>query len=255
VLVKTLDERVAIVTGAATGIGRGIARVLALEGAKIVIADLNAAGARETAAALREAGADAIDVEVDVADRASVEAMAATVVDSYGRIDIVAANAGIYQWDAIAEITDEVWDRINDVNVKGALHCIQAVLPGMRERHYGRIVLTSSITGTLVAAPRLAHYAASKAGQLGLMRAAAFETLKDGITVNAVQPGNVRTAGIEEMDPELLAQVERSIPLGRLAEPEEIGWAVRFFASEEAAYITGQTLVVDGGQVLPEVGS
>jgi 3-oxoacyl-[acyl-carrier protein] reductase len=252
---KSLDGRVAIITGSATGVGRGIARVLATEGAPVVIADIDAQGAQQTAAALREAGADAIDVEVDVADRASVDAMVAAVLDRYGRVDIVAANAGVYQWDAIAEISDEVWDRINGINVKGALHCIQAVLPGMRERGYGRIVLTSSITGTLVAAPGVAHYSASKAGQLGLMRAAAFETLTDGITVNAVQPGNVRTAGLEEMDPELLAQVERSIPLGRLAEPEEIGWAVRFFASEEAAYITGQTLVVDGGQVLPEVRS
>jgi 3-oxoacyl-[acyl-carrier protein] reductase len=250
---KRLDDRVAIVTGAATGIGRGIAAVLAAEGANVVIADVNAEGARETAAALRETGADAMDVAVDVADRASVDTMAAAVLERHDRVDILAANAGVYQWDEIVEITDEIWDRINDINVKGALHCIQAVLPGMRDRGYGRIVLTSSITGAIVAAPGLAHYAASKAAQLGLMRAAAFETLGEGITVNAVQPGNVRTAGMESMDPELLAQVERAIPVGRLAEPEEIGWAVRFFASEEAAYITGQTLVIDGGQVLPEV--
>jgi 3-oxoacyl-[acyl-carrier protein] reductase len=250
---KGLDDRVAVVTGAATGIGRGIATVLAGEGAKVAVADLNASGAEHTAAVLRETGAQAIDVVVDVADRGSVDEMTATVIDRYGRIDILAANAGVYRWDAIVEISDEIWDRINNINLKGALYCIQAVLPGMRERGYGRIVLTSSITGAIVAAPGLAHYATTKAGQLGLMRAAAFETVKQGITVNAVQPGNVRTAGLENMDPALLAEVEQAIPIGRLAEPEEIGWAVRFLASEEAGYITGQTLVIDGGQILPEV--
>jgi 3-oxoacyl-[acyl-carrier protein] reductase len=250
---KRLDDRVAVVTGAATGIGRGIAAVLAAEGAKVAVADLDDAGAAQTAASLRETGTQAIDVVVDVASRASVDEMAAAVIDRFGRIDILAANAGVYQWDEIVAISDEIWDRINSINLKGALYCIQAVLPGMRERGYGRIVLTSSITGAIVAAPGLAHYAATKAGQLGLMRAAAFETVNQGITVNAVQPGNVRTAGMESMEPALLAQVEKAIPIGRLAEPEEVGWAVRFLASEEAAYITGQTLVIDGGQVLPEV--
>jgi 3-oxoacyl-[acyl-carrier protein] reductase len=249
---KRLDERVAVVTGGATGIGRGIAQVLAAEGARVAIADVDGEGAEATAAELARGGADVFAVSADVTDRAAVEGMAAAVLERFGRIDILAANAGVYRPDAIGEITDEVWDWIVDTNVKGALHSIQAVLPAMRRQRYGRIVLTSSITGALVVAPGFAHYAASKAAMIGLMRGAALETAAEGITVNAVQPGNVRTAGLAGLDPELLSAVERSIPLGRLAEPEEVGWAVRFLASEEAAYVTGQTLVIDGGQVLPE---
>ena len=122
----------------------------------------------------------------------------------------------------------------------------------MHRQRYGRIVLTSSITGPLVGAPKLAHYAASKAALLGLMRSAALEVVADGITVNAVQPGNVRTPGIESFGAEFMRDMVASIPMKRLAEPAEVGWAVRFLASEEAGYITGQTIVIDGGQVLPE---
>ena len=249
---KGLDERVAVVTGAARGVGRGIAEVLGREGARVVIADLDRAAGAEAAAALRSAGVEAVAVEVDVADRASVEAMAAAALDRFGRIDILAANAGIYPPAALLEMTDEEWDRVMDVNVKGALHALQACAPAMRRRRYGRIVLTSSITGPLVAVPGLAHYAASKAALLGMMRASALELVEDGITVNAVQPGNVRTPGFERLDEAHRREMVESIPVKRLAEPEEVGWAVRFLASEEAGYITGQTLVVDGGQTLPE---
>ena len=249
---KGLDERVAVVTGAARGVGRGIAEVLGREGAGVVIADLDRAALAEAAAALRSAGVEAVAVEVDVADRESVESMAAAALERFGRIDILAANAGIYPPAALLEMTDEEWDRVMDVNVKGALHALQACAPAMRRRRYGRIVLTSSITGPLVAVPGLAHYAASKAALLGMMRASALELVGDGITVNAVQPGNVRTPGFERLDEAHRREMVESIPVKRLAEPEEVGWAVRFLASEEAGYITGQTLVVDGGQTLPE---
>lgn len=250
---KDLRGRVAIVTGGAAGVGRGIANVLAAEGAQVVVADVNGAAAEEAAAALRGGSHDALAVEVDVVERAAVESMAAAALDRFGRIDILAANAGVYRWDDLADLADETWDRIMNINVKGALHSLQACLPAMKREHYGRIVFTSSITGPVVATARQAHYAASKSALLGLMRSAALELVGEGITVNAVQPGNVRTPGLTEAGEELRAKLVASVPLGRLAEPEEIGWAVRFFASEEAAYITGQTLVVDGGQVLPEI--
>jgi 3-oxoacyl-[acyl-carrier protein] reductase len=250
---KRLDERVAVVTGAANGVGLGIARVLAAEGASVVVADVDGNAAEVAAEELRGAGGRASAVAVDVADRGAVDAMAARAIEQHGRIDILAANAGIYPNVLLAELTDDDWDRVMDINVKGAVHSIQACMPPMRERGYGRIVLTSSITGTAVAVPGLAHYAASKAALLGLMRVAALELAGDGITVNAVLPGNVDTPGFAEVPEDVVAAVFRAIPLNRLAQPEDVGWAVRYLASEEAAYVTGQTLVVDGGQLLPEI--
>jgi 3-oxoacyl-[acyl-carrier protein] reductase len=250
---KSLDERVAIVTGAADGVGLGIARVLAAEGAAVVVADVDAEGAAAAARELCESGGRALEAVVDVTEADAVSAVATAALDRFGRIDILVANAGIYPAAEIEAITDELWHRVVDVNVKGALNAIKACLPAMREQRYGRIVLTSSITGPLVGVPGLAHYGATKAALLGLMRSAALEVAPHGITINAVLPGNVLTPGIAHWDDEFRARVAGAIPLGRLAQPEEVGWAVRVLASEELAYVTGQTLVIDGGQVLPEL--
>jgi 3-oxoacyl-[acyl-carrier protein] reductase len=249
---QTLHDRVAVVTGGATGVGFGIAEVLAQEKARVVVLDRDGASAARAVAALTASGHDAFAVEADVVDRGAVDHAVERALARYGRIDILAANAGVYPSVSIEEMRDADFDRVMDINVKGALHAMQACVPAMRARSYGRIVLTSSITGPLVGAPNLAHYAASKAAILGLMRSAALEFVGDGITVNAVQPGNVRTPGIEAFGAAFVANMVESIPLKRLAEPVEVGWAVRFLASEEAGYITGQTIVVDGGQVLPE---
>ena len=239
-------------TGAAQGIGRGIAAVLAVEGARVVICDLDADLAESTATDLRAQGQDVLAVATDVTDRASVDAMAARTVAEYGRIDILAANAGIYPSTDLAAIDDAVWDHVMDVNVKGAVRVVQACMPSMVSRQYGRIVLTSSITGPVTGQPGFAHYGASKAAMLGFMRSAAVELATSGVTINAVLPGNVKTPGFADTSEEHQRRMLSSIPMGRYADPEDVGWAVRFLASPEAGYITGQTLIVDGGQVLPE---
>jgi len=244
---QQLTDQVAVVTGGARGIGRGIATVLAAEGARVVIVDLDGELAERAASDL-----GGLAISTDVVDRPSVDQMAARVVDELGRIDIVAANAGIYPVAELTELTDEMWAQVMDVNVGGAVRTVQACLPAMRDRGYGRVVLTSSITGPITGQRGFAHYGASKAAMLGFMRSAAVELARSGITVNAVMPGNVATEGFAGTSDEHQERMLTSIPMGRYAEPEEIGWAVRFLASPEAAYITGQTLIVDGGQVLPE---
>jgi 3-oxoacyl-[acyl-carrier protein] reductase len=249
---KTLDGRVAMVTGGALGIGAGIVEVLAQEGAKVAIADTDAQAGERLAEKLCAHGLDVRALRVDVVAREDLDVAVASVLDRWGRLDILAANAGVFPPATVEEIDDALLDRIMDINLKGTLHAIQACLPPMRRQRYGRIVLTSSITGNLVGAAGFANYGASKAAMVGLMRGAALEVVGDNITINAVLPGNVRTAGFEELEGSYRDQILRAIPMGRLAEPEDVGWALRFLASEEAGYITGQTLVIDGGQVLPE---
>ena len=247
---QSLDGQVAVITGGAKGIGLGIATVLRAEGADVVLADTDLAAAEASAAGL---GADhALAVPTDVTERDSVASMAATAVERFGRIDILCANAGIYPHIDLAALTAAQWDLVMDINVRGALFAIQACLPQMAAQHYGRIVLTSSITGSVVGQPGYGHYGASKAAMLGLMRSAALEVAGDGITINAVLPGNIATTGFADLGEDHDAAMLAAIPLGYFGEPADVGWAVRFLASPEARYITGQTLITDGGQVLPE---
>jgi 3-oxoacyl-[acyl-carrier protein] reductase len=250
--VQQLDDQVAVITGGARGIGLGIATVLAAAGAHVVLADLDRDAANAAAAELRERGRSAEGLQTDVTERTSVDALAAQIVATHGRIDILAANAGIYPSTELASIDDAIWDRVMDINVKGALHAVQACLPAMLARGYGRIVFSSSITGPITGQPGFAHYGASKAALLGLMHSIAVEVARGGVTVNAVMPGNVETPGLADTSDEHRARMLSAIPMGRFGTPEDVGIAVRFLASPEASYITGQTLITDGGQVLPE---
>ena len=249
---RRLDGQVAIVTGAARGIGAGIAAVLRSEGADVVVADIDGDAAAAVARSLDSSGEHALAVATDVTIQADIEALVATVDERWGRLEILAANAGIYPHIPLDDLTPGAFDELMAINVRGALFTAQACIRPMGRGGYGRIVLTSSITGSVVGQPGYAHYGASKAAMLGFMRSAAVEVADAGITINAVLPGNIRTPGFGDLGPEHEAGMIAAIPLGFLGEPEDVGWAVRFLASPEARYITGQTLVIDGGQVLPE---
>jgi 3-oxoacyl-[acyl-carrier protein] reductase len=247
-----VDAKTAIVIGAARGIGAAIAERLVEEGARVVVADTLEAEGRATAERLSERG-EATFIAADVSRRDAVDALIEAALARYGRVDILAQNAGIYPYTMLPDIAVEEWDAVLGVNLRGCFLAIQACIAPMRAQKYGRIVLTSSITGPRVSSPGHGHYSASKAGINGLIRAAAIELAPDGITVNGVEPGNILTEGVlAERSPEYIRAMEAAVPLGRLGTPREVAHAVLFLASDEAAYITGTTIVVDGGQILPE---
>jgi 3-oxoacyl-[acyl-carrier protein] reductase len=247
-----VHDKVAIVIGAARGIGAAIALRLVEEGARVIIADTLESEGRATAARLSERG-EAMFVATDVSRKESVDALIEATLARFGRVDILVQNAGIYPYTMLPDISVDEWDAVLGVNLRGCFLAIQACARPMRARRYGRIVLISSITGPRVTSPGHGHYSASKAGINGLIRAAAIELAPDGITVNGVEPGNIMTEGLQaERAPEYIRAMERAVPLGRLGTPREVAHAVLFLASDEAAYITGTTIVIDGGQILPE---
>jgi 3-oxoacyl-[acyl-carrier protein] reductase len=249
----SLVGRSAIVTGGTKGIGKGIARVMAKAGADVMITGRNQDDAERTVAELASLGSGRAAYFIgDVANRASCDAMAQAAIDSFGGIDIVCANAGIFPAAHLADMSEADLDLVLDTNVKGTILTVQACLPALIASGRGRVILTSSITGPITGSPGWSHYGASKAAQLGFMRTAAIELAPHGITVNAVLPGNIATEGLADLGPEYRRSMEVSIPQGRLGEVEDIGYAALFFATDEAAYVTGQAIAVDGGQVLPE---
>jgi len=248
----SLRGKSVIVTGGSKGIGKGIATVFARHGAKVLIVARTLKDAEATAHELTKAGGTASACAGDVTKLADMQAAAKTAVDRHGGLDVLCANAGIFPQAKIEDLSPETWDEVVDTNLKGTFISVKACLPYLKNSKQGRVVITSSITGPVTGYPGWTHYGATKAGQLGFMRTACIELAKYGITVNAVLPGNVITEGLANLGEEYQRTMAASVPLKRLGTVEEIGNAAAFFASQEAAYITGQTLIVDGGQIVPE---
>jgi 3-oxoacyl-[acyl-carrier protein] reductase len=242
-----LTDRVVLVTGGTKGIGKGIAGVFARAGANVVVAGRDRD--RGEAAAADLGGAY---VAADVGRAEDCERMAAETVERFGGIDVLCANAGVFPDTKLADMTEADIDTIFATNVKGTMLSVKACLPALERSGHGRVVVTSSITGPITGFPGWSHYGATKAAQLGFVRTAAIELAGKGITINAVMPGNIETEGLAELGPEYRQQMEMSIPQGKLGRVEDIGNAALFLATDEASYITGQTIVVDGGQVLSE---
>lgn len=242
-----LTGKIAVVSGGAKGIGRGIVTALKKGGATIVIADIDERTGSATAAEL-----ETDFMALDVISQSQCRAVISKVREKYGRLDILCSNTGIFPQCTIKSMTEQDWDTMQKVNVKGMFFLVQAALGVMEEQKYGRVVITSSITGPVTGFPGWSHYGASKAAQLGFMRSAALEYARLGITINAVQPGNILTEGLKAQGETYLDQMRATIPTHTLGEPEDIGYAAAFLASDEAKYITGQTIIIDGGQILPE---
>jgi len=245
----SIAGRAVVVTGGTRGIGKGIASVFARNGARVLITGRDDEIGRTAA---DELPGEVTFLEADTALREDCRRMAAIAEERLGGVDVLCANAGIFPDSRLEDMSEEDLDAVLAVNLKGTILAVQACLPALRRSGRGRVILTSSITGPITGFPGWTAYGASKAGQLGFMRTAAIELASSGITVNAILPGNIATEGLASLGPEYAAGMTAAIPLRRLGSVDDIGYAALFFATDEAAYISGQTIVVDGGQVLPE---
>ena len=251
-MLTSIKGRSVVVTGGSKGIGRGIAKVFAAKGAKVTIAARGEEDLRRTCDELNAAGGTVRHAVCDVSDWRSVQAMVDGAAAAQGGLDVMCANAGIFPQTRIVEMDPAEWDQVMATNLRSAFLCVKAAIPHFEKAGKGRVVLTSSITGPITGYPGWAHYGASKAGQLGFLRTAAMELARYNTTINAVLPGNIVTEGLQDLGQDYMDSMAASIPLKRLGSVEDIGNAALFFASDEAAYITGQQIVVDGGQIIPE---
>jgi len=246
-----LQGKVAIVTGSGRGIGKALAIGVSEEGAAVAVADIDSDNAKATAAEISKQGGSALAVWVDVSDSASVKKMAKTVLERFGKVDILVNNAGITSHYPLLELPEEEWDRVLSTNLKSVLLCVQSVAPSMIENGGGAIVNVSSVAAD-VPTPDYAHYGASKVGVLQLTKSMAIALAPYRIRVNAIQPGTIRTPmNIDTLsEPGMVKERVKLIPLGYIGSPEEVVGPVVFLASEEASYVTGASLHVDGGNVL-----
>lgn len=251
-MLTSIKNKSVIVTGGSKGIGKGIASVFAKQGAKVMIAARGEEAAKQTVNEINTHGGIADYYLCDVSSWEQVQALVKYTEDTFGSVDILCANAGTFPQKKIIDLTPEDWDDIMSANLKSTFLCVKACIPQFEKQGKGRVVVTSSITGPITGYPGWSHYGATKAGQLGFMKTAAMELARYNTTINAVMPGNIYTEGLADLGEEYLNSMAAAIPLKRLGAVEDIANAALFFAADEAAYITGQQIVVDGGQTLPE---
>jgi 3-oxoacyl-[acyl-carrier protein] reductase len=241
-----LTDKVAIVTGAGRGIGRAIALKLAGAGAKVVVSDILEKEAEAVAGEIKAKGGQGLAVVADVSSSADATRMVEETLKAYSRIDILVNNAGIARDQLLVRMSEEDWDKVLDVDLKSVFLCTKAVLRYMLKNRWGRIISLSSIAG-LVGNPGQANYSSAKAGVIGFTRTVASEVGSHGITVNAIAPGFIETEMTKKIKEEQQREIKKHIPLDRFGTPQDVAEAVAFLASEEAGYITGQVLSVNGG--------
>ncbi len=248
-----LDNKICIITGAGQGIGAGIARVFAEAGAKVMIATRTKASGEETMQSILDAGGEAALCAVDIGTLENVEKSVEQTVEKWGGVDIMVHNAASFLGGMVYEYDEGDLETVLSVNLKACFRYSKACIPHFRKRGGGRLLFTSSVTGPRVAMPGTSYYAASKGGMNAFIRTASMELARENITVNGVEPGYIRTKAMELLaDEEGLAQMTKYIPAGYMGKAEDIAYAMLYLASDEARYITGQTICVDGGSTLPE---
>ena len=247
---RRLRERVAVVTGSGRGIGKAAALTLAREGASVAVATRTPEHADRTASEIRDAGGTALPVPLDVSDRESVEQMRNRVLERFGRVDILVNVAGLSTLTPLEDLEEDEWDRVLAVNLKGVYLCARAVLPAMMEQRYGRIVSVASIAGRYGRAQMSAAYSASKAGVLGFTRSVAKRYGEYGITANAIAPGTIVTDMNRDLPRDTLDRLMADAAVPRLGEVDDVAEAIRFLVTQEAGWITGVTLDINGGTII-----